>query len=320
MNATFLVSLVIAAVASAQARSADADGKPAPGSSISGDATIRAPFAGSEIVITTTSRLAGAIHSLTWNGMEFIDSADHGRQLQTAAGFDVTRTHNSETFNPTEAGSRADGAGPASTSRLLEIHASGRELRTLTQMAFWLKPGERSGGQLAENTAALSEHRLAKQVRIGIPGLPNVLEYSVTYLVPDGEPHVDAAIEALTGYMPPTFERFWHLNPATKKLEPLTDGPGEQRDPVALSTADGSHAMGIIAPGPPPAGSVGPGYGRFRFVAEKVVKWNCVFRIRPADKAVKPGEYRYQMLVPIGTLADVEAALVRLSQKPNSPQ
>lgn len=27
---------------------------------------------GSEIVITTTSRLAGAIHSLTWNGKEFI--------------------------------------------------------------------------------------------------------------------------------------------------------------------------------------------------------------------------------------------------------
>ncbi len=318
MRPPFCFALLVSAFSAGLAHAAEADAKRVPSASVSGDSVIRAPFGGSEIVITTTSRFAGAIHSLTWKGQEFINSTDHGRQLQTAAGFDVTRTHNSETFNPTEAGSRDDGAGPASTSRLLEIHAAGNELRTLSQMAFWLRPGERSGEKLAENSAPISEHRLAKQVRIGVPGLPNVLDYSVTYLVPDGESHVDAAFEALTGYMPPEFERFWHLNPATKKLEPLSDGPGEQRDPVVLSTADGSHAMGVIAPEPPPAGSVGPGYGRFRFVPQKVVKWNCVFRVRPDDHAVKSGEYRYHIFVPVGTLADVEAALVRLSQKDQS--
>lgn len=302
----FLLASLLIALASPPASAADADAMPA------GDAVIRAPYASSEIVITTTSRLAGAIHSVTWRGKEFIDSADHGRQLQSASGFDLGRTRNSETFNPTEAGSRADGAGPASTSRLLEIHAAEAELRTLTQMAFWLRPGEKSGGQPAENTTRLSAHRLAKQVRIGIPGLPNVLDYSVTFTVPAGESHADAQFEALTGYMPPDFTQFWHFNPASRKLEPLTDGPGEQRNPVAFSTADGAHAMGIIAPDPAPAGSVGPGYGRFRFVAEKVVKWNCVFRVRPADGAVPAGDYRYRMLVPIGTLADVEAALAKL--------
>ena len=284
-----------------------------PAETPSGDAVIRAPFGGSEIVVTTTSRLAGAIHSVTWQGREFIDSWDHGRQLQSAAGFDLTKGHNSETFNPTEAGSRADGTGPTTTSRLLEIHASANELRTLTQMAFWLQPGEKSGGQPAENTGPLSTHRLAKQVRIGLAGLPNVLDYTVTWSVPAGEPHADAQIEALTGYMPREFAQFWHLNPATKKLEPLPDGPGEQRDPVAFSTADGHYAMGIIAPDPAPAGSAGPGYGRFRFAAEKVVKWNCVFRVRPTDGVVRAGEYRYRLLVPIGTLADVEAALVKLT-------
>ena len=44
---------------------------------VSGNATIRASVGDSEIVITTTDRLAGAIHSLTWNGKEFIDSHDH---------------------------------------------------------------------------------------------------------------------------------------------------------------------------------------------------------------------------------------------------
>ena len=84
----------------------------------SGDAQIRAKAGPSEIVITTTSRLAGAIHSLTWNGREFIDSADHGRQLQSAANFDAGSRFSPETFNPTEAGSRFDGAGPKSTSVL----------------------------------------------------------------------------------------------------------------------------------------------------------------------------------------------------------
>src|SRR5438067_1344517 len=41
---------------------------------ISGNSVIRAKAGDSDIVITTTSRLAGAIHSLTWNGKEFIDS------------------------------------------------------------------------------------------------------------------------------------------------------------------------------------------------------------------------------------------------------
>src|SRR5438128_869037 len=49
---------------------------------------IRASAGRSEIVITTTKRLAGAIHSLTWDGKEFINSTDHGRQLQSACSFD----------------------------------------------------------------------------------------------------------------------------------------------------------------------------------------------------------------------------------------
>ena len=119
---------------------------------------IRGKAGPSEIVITTTTRLAGAIHSLRWNGKEFIDSTDHGRQLQSAASFDNDRDHNGETFNPTEAGSRDDGAGDRSSSQLLRLHAEGSELETTTRMAFWLAPGEKSDGQLARNDKVLSDH------------------------------------------------------------------------------------------------------------------------------------------------------------------
>ena len=53
------------------------------------DAVVCSKADPSEIVITTTKRLAGAIHSVTWNGKEFIDSTDHGRQLQSASSLAV---------------------------------------------------------------------------------------------------------------------------------------------------------------------------------------------------------------------------------------
>ena len=270
-----------------------------------GNAVIRARAGNSDIVITTTERVAGAIHSLTWNGKEFIDSYDHGRQLQSAANFDCGTGLTGETFNPTEAGSRDDGRGERSSSRLLRLMAGSNSLETTAQMAFWLAPGEKSGANPAKNTTVLSEHLLTKHVQIGCKNLPNVIQYNVIFRVPAGERHQRAVFEAVTGYMPPEFERFWKFNAATGDLEPLSDGPGEQPAPVVLATASGSHAMGIFAPG-------SPGYGRWRFQAEKVVKWNCVFRRGNATDGLAPGEYAFHMFVIVGDLQTAKESLAAL--------
>ncbi len=268
----------------------------------SGNAVIRAKAGASEIVITTTSRVAGAIHSVRWGGKEFIDSLDHGRQLQSASNLDRGGPLIAEVFNPTEAGSRADHIGPKSSSRLLALSAQGPELRTKSLMAFWLKPGERSQGHLALNDRVLSAHGLSKRVHIGHRGNPHVIEYDVTFTLPKGERHTIAQFEALTGYMPAEFGRFLKYDRKSQSFQPLDDGPGEQAAPVVLATANGSHAMGIYSPDP------SPGYGRFRFLPERVTKWNCVFRVRdPAG--IKPGDYSYRMYVEVGTLEDVRRAL-----------
>lgn len=280
-----------------------------------GDAVVSAGVGDTRITLTTTRRLAGAIHSLTWRGREFIDSADHGRQLQSASNLDLARPPMfAETFNPTEAGSRFDGAGPTSTSRLLELTARGNELTTRTQMAFWLRPGEKSEGHLALNTTRLSNHLLHKRVRIGVPGLPQVLDYRATFTLPADEKHTLAQFEALTGYMPPAFDTFWTLDASSGKLLPLSDGPGEQSAPVVLATRDGRHAMGIYAL-PATADHGGrPAYGRWRFRAEKVVKWNAVYRVRAAG-GVRPGDYSYQLYVPVGTREECRAALAELHRR-----
>ena len=277
-----------------------------------GDATIRAAAGGSEIVITTTSRLAGAIHSVTWNGKEFIDSTDHGRQLQSAANFDLRTPFVAEAFNQTEAGSRIDGAGPASTSRLLHLAARGNELRTTSRMAFWLRPGEETNGVPARNTRSLSNHRLTKRVTIGFRDLPHVIEYRVEFAVPAGESHTYAQFEAVTGYMPAEFSRFLKYNVKSRRFEPLSDGPGEQSWPVVLSTRSGSHAMGVFSPDQPSPGYRSAGYGRWRFRQARVTKWNCVFRLRNATDGIAAGSYPFRCFVLIGDLNTVRNDMEKL--------
>lgn len=278
-----------------------------------GDATIRAKAGTSEIVIQTTARTAGAIHSLTWGGREFVDSFDHGRQIQSASNFDSGEKFIPEVFNPTEAGSMADGRGDTSTSKLLELSAKGNTLVTLNRMAFWLKPGEKSQGNPARNTVALSDHYLAKRVTIGHKELPHAIEYRVTFLVPTGGKHTYSQFEAVTGYMPPEFGTFLRFDAKTGKLQPLTDGPGEQADPVVFATADGNFAMGVYSPDQPSKGFEQAGYGRFRFAAEKVVKWNCVFRLKNKD-GVPGGDYQFRCFLVVGTTADCEATIAALQK------
>lgn len=286
----------------------------APATPVNGNAEIRGKALGSEIVIRTFNSMAGAISSLTWNGKEFIDAADHGRELQSAANFDVDGDIKNETFNPTEAGSARDGAGQKTTSRLLYLHASGNELVTTNQMAFWLVPGQKSGGVPARNTKALSDHLLAKRVRIGIPNFPNVIDYQVTFTLPAGERHTHGVFEALTGYMPIEFDSFWRFDLKARKLEALDKGPGEIPSPVILATQDGRYAMGIYAP--PVAGAPKTTYGRFEFARAKVTKWNCVYRVTNRD-GLPAGDYSNRMFVIVGTLDDVRTTLDAVSRPAN---
>jgi hypothetical protein len=281
---------------------------------VSGDAELAGTIGGKPLVIRTTSRLAGAIDSINWDGVEFIDSHDHGRQLQSALNADVDGVFHVECYNPTEAGSVVDALGPKSTSRLEAISVRDGSLWTRTRMAFWLAPGMKSGGHLAQNTTLLSDHVLNKKVRIGRPGMDHVLDYKVTFTVPGDRPHKFLQFEALTGYMPWSFSEELRFDAKTESLVPLPRQDGEQRDPVVLSTPSGSHAMGIFTPARPPAGQPQVGYGRFKFEHEKVVKWNCAFRLR-SPAGIKPGVYGYQLYVVIGTREDCRRTLAALTRE-----
>jgi hypothetical protein len=194
----------------------------------------------------------------------------------------------------------------------LHLIAEDNVLQTTTRMAFWLAPHEDSAGNPAKNSTVLSNHLLTKRVQIGEP-FPQAIRYDVTFHLPVGEHHTHAVFEVVTGYMPAEFDRFWAYDTQSLELIPLSDGPGEQEFPVVLATADGQHAMSCIAIDALMPGADGPGYGRFRFERERVVKWNCVYRYTDAD-GIEPGEYAFQTIVLVGdvdTVAEMLRQLVR---------
>lgn len=272
------------------------------------DIVIQQAVFGSPLVITASPEVfGGAIYSLQWRGVEFINSTDHGRELQSASSFDGF----GECYNPTEAGSRADGDKPTSSSQLLYASSTANSLHTQAKMAFWLLPGEdygrtcgsRPGFTTAQNTTVTSEHILEKNVTIGFNGIQNVIDYQITFHIPENR--TSATFEALTGYMPAQFSRFLTYDPANgtaSALKSLSYVAGEQAKPIIFSNERGTRAMGVYSPDLPSAHL--NGYGRFQFSnisGSDPNKWNCVFR----ENDIVPGAYQYSCFVVIGNVNQV---------------
>lgn len=138
----------------------------------------------STLSVRVTSRDAGAIDGLVWRGKQFVSSSDHGREIQMAAAFS---NRHRECFNPTEAGSVYDGLGATSTSRLLSLKVEPRRVTTETRAAYWLDPTDFAKCPATDGPkdGPLSSDIMRKVVTIGVVGLPNVIEFQSTFVVPD---------------------------------------------------------------------------------------------------------------------------------------
>jgi hypothetical protein len=268
-----------------------------------GDLEVAAPAKDSEIKVRTCSKFAGAVCSIVFRGKEHIDVKDMGRLLQSASSFD----RYGECYNPTEGGSERDRF--RSSSSLKAARAEGNRISTTTQMAYWLSPGAdyprgcgtRKDVKQAINKDALSMHRLDKQITVGLPGFPNVIEHRVTYHVPKG--FSSGTFEASTGYMPKEFSLALYFDPETRSEKEAGKRQGEQSLPVILATPDRRYAMGVYSPQLPQGRY---GYGRFFY--PDVVKWNCVFR----EENIKPGPHSYRCLIAVGTVDEVRDTIYRL--------
>jgi hypothetical protein len=162
-----------------------------------GDGTISKDVLGSPLTIKTESRWAGAVHSMTWRGKEFVMSVGNGQQIQVA----LTVNNYGQCYNPTESGSAKDYKGPTTSSKLTTFSAHDNSIETTNQMAFWLDPSintNDSGCVMKKNptpwdawwpgypfnNGVLSNFILNKKITIGYQDLSNVIVHEVKINVP----------------------------------------------------------------------------------------------------------------------------------------
>lgn len=94
-----------------------------------------------------------------------------------------------------------------SSRKLVDLRAQKRELTTITQMAYWLGPGEQSANCKCGSivTSKVSDDRLTKTIIIGVGDIPIAIEYQATFHL--SVAHEKAGFEAVTVYMPPALKQ-----------------------------------------------------------------------------------------------------------------
>ncbi|MBI3576857.1 hypothetical protein HY086_02325 [Candidatus Gottesmanbacteria bacterium] len=306
-----------------------------------GDAEIRGSFDGSDIVIKTTARLAGAIDSLTWKGKEFVDSTDHGRQIQTAWNVN----NYGQCYNPTEAGAANDGLkNQSSTSLLLDFRITGQSYITKSKPAFWLNPGVyddncewdvssssppwKSGYTI--NKTKVSNFILEKNVKIGWQNLDNVIEYVSNITIPQDQ-NLDVPIRSMilvhpAIYMPTDFSVFYRYDLRTASLSQLMPAYGYSPIPAILATPDGKYSLGLYTPDISWSGF--PDNEQKAYTGYATLDWRSFgntmllstrIPVKPEAKSTfDPGTYAYRSYLIIGTLANVQNSMIRLYRYFNS--
>lgn len=295
-----------------------------------GDATITR----NGITVSTAARFAGAVSSLRWRDMEFVDVQDHGREIQTAwQGNDA-----GECYNPTEAGSEHDGNKLSTTSQILSVTASETSIEVVSHPAFWLRPGEKSPycrftGQPwqdgeAVNRRTISAATLKKTVTLGYQGLPNVVVYEseITFAASD---LAEFPLQYLMLENPAAYlrHRFNHVRRYDLGSGELT-GPRpssihfSEYAPTAVvaGTADGKYAVGLYSPDIPRAGFVGA--EQQKYTGYGFTDWGPVVSIEarlpvrpPAGKDFTTGTYKFRTFLAIGAVEEVAATLRQLAAK-----
>lgn len=262
------------------------------------------------------SRDAGAVCSIVYDGHEFVNDFDHGRQMQIAWSYNGL----GEAYNPTESGSSDDFIKISSTSELLFVGADGASLITKSHPAYWQRPGK------GRNTQTVTKDTLEKKLTLGYGGDPHVIVLDAAVTVsPEltGPPITKIRIEAPAFYTSGELTEHYQLDRrdgSMVKIPPplqpeVKDRMNErvrlnmerQRIPI-LSSPDGRYAMGVYTP------QAENFWANNSFSIPSDVPENVGNKVSTRfEHAAKPGQtYSYRTFVVIGDLATVKNAVVKL--------
>ena len=262
------------------------------------------------VTVAIDSRYATAIASLRVRGREIVDTADHGRLIQSALALHrgPIATFVPERLNPTEAGSKRDRGRCRSSSEVTRRTTSATTFEGCTHMAYWLAPGQVSQGNrqhTALNAAALSRDALCKRVEPGVPA-PDTIRLQLAFEVAEPAQATLAQFEVLTAYLADDFRRYHQLRGG--RLVPLDHRHGEVPGPVVLESERDGLALALLCRRVGGTASGRITYGRFRFERERVNKVNCVSRAAAAGGLIA-SRYDFEAWIVLGTRETIAARL-----------
>ncbi len=238
------------------------------------------------MTLRASSPYGAAVYSLVWQGFEFVNSSDLGREIQTA----YQLNGQGENYNPTEAGS--SGAAGNVPSQILSADVTGKIFNSSVYPAFWNKVGGQS----------YSPDTISKRVEIDYNGVINLVRHDV--IIATAQDYNLGYIEGLTGYMVGALEALYALNiDGTVSL--VANPPGatyQSTQPLILATADNAKAFGIYSPI--------PGYSvMINSYGSGTNKWDAAWQ---SKSPWLRGSNSWTVYYVVGTLADVQAKILAL--------
>jgi hypothetical protein len=287
----------------------------------SGNSQVTNNVDGIPLSITTTDRLAGAVDSLNWKGKEFVNTYDHGRQIQYA----WTENGWGECQNPTEAGSHYDDVGTNSTTILKDISVTGNKLTTITNPAYWALPGTNQTFcqkvNTAKNTDLATPQTMTKTMEIGYAGLDNVIKTEIK-LNHNTQDLTELKMQMPTGYLTPDFNQFYRFNPQSGQLNPVAKDPKyagsiftynrNEALPVILATPDGKHAMGVYTSMNSNNSNVN--YALLEYPNSDPSQASNIWSINYQNGYFPVGEHTFTSYMIVGDLATVQESMKQLYQ------
>lgn len=288
---------------------------------------------GTEISLNSNLNTGGAVWEYWWNGKQFLDNFDYGREMQSAIGFQADSDG-----NPTEAGDSSydtnknfmHGSPIASYSNTVNSSA-----KTQSTRAVPLEWNYRNfNGNQQDVPVVYKDIKLGKDITIDDASLnlgtgfdnlkPKVAKYET--FVNTSTALTNADTEIPTAYLKPEFNRAFSfdatvtdINAATTEINSFDSlGGGTYHKQVNFAGSGGvifanaslTHAMGIYGSTPATGGSASY-FTLWKFgglTNPSVVKMSAA----TGPMTVPVGETKYTTRVVVGTLDDVRAAMRRL--------
>jgi len=265
----------------------------------------------------------GALWRWYWNGVQFVNHHDYGREIQSAFFF------NGGASNPTEAGDGLSGPdiapGMHQGSPVLMAENSDSTQITRAIPLEW-NYGRYGGG--ANHPLIWGDMNLGKDITLNFDNLGPVARYTTHISLPTS---IRGVLELPTPYLCGTFSRFWTYDAETNRLSDVTGKvPNGCTAPqtahysfapkfggVIASDSSGAHAMGEYGVNTSQGGSV-DSFAIYRFLCDgdgtSETSYDTV-KLDAVKSAVFPaGESTYTTYLMTDTVRNVATHMAQLFQ------